>query len=40
MAGEIPGAQLVVLPDAAHQPQHEAPLAWRQAVCEHLERVR
>jgi pimeloyl-ACP methyl ester carboxylesterase len=40
LARGIPGAPLVVLPDAGHQPQHEAPDAWRAAVTEHLARVR
>ncbi len=39
-AREIPGARLVVLPDAGHQPQHEAPEAWRGAILEHLARCR
>jgi 2-succinyl-6-hydroxy-2,4-cyclohexadiene-1-carboxylate synthase len=36
----IPGARHVVLPGAGHQPQHEAPDAWREAVLEHLLRAR
>jgi pimeloyl-ACP methyl ester carboxylesterase len=40
LARGIPGARLVVLPGAGHQPQHEAPAAWRSAVSEHLDRVR
>src|SRR5262249_32302786 len=31
----IPGARLDVLPRAGHQPQHEAPEAWRAAVLAH-----
>jgi len=40
LARHIRGARLAVLPRAGHQPQHEAPDAWRAAVLEHLERVR
>jgi 2-succinyl-6-hydroxy-2,4-cyclohexadiene-1-carboxylate synthase len=40
LARHIPGAKLVVLPNAAHQPQHEAPEAWRAAVLAHLARAR
>jgi 2-succinyl-6-hydroxy-2,4-cyclohexadiene-1-carboxylate synthase len=40
LAQRIPGARHVVLPGAGHQPQHEAPDAWREAVLEHLVRVR
>jgi len=32
MAGRIPGAQLVVVPDAGHSPQFENPPAWFRAV--------
>jgi pimeloyl-ACP methyl ester carboxylesterase len=32
MAGTIPGARLVVIPDAGHCPQFEAPEAWWDAV--------
>ena len=39
LAREIPGAELVVLPNAGHQPQHEAPSAWRASVLAHLARV-
>ena len=39
LAAAIPGARLVVLPGAGHQPQHEASEAWRAAVLEHLARV-
>src|SRR5262245_29811174 len=40
LARGIPGARLTVLPHAGHQPQHEAPEAWRHAVLAHLERAR
>jgi pimeloyl-ACP methyl ester carboxylesterase len=40
LARHLPGARLHVLPRAGHQPQHEAPEAWRAAVLEHLARVR
>ena len=40
MARLIPDARLVVLAGAAHQPQHEAPEAWLDAVRKHLARVR
>jgi pimeloyl-ACP methyl ester carboxylesterase len=40
LARGIPDARLTVLPEAGHQPQHEAPEAWLRAVLEHLERVR
>jgi len=40
MAAAIPGARLVVLPEAAHQPQLEAPEAFVRAVGEHLARAR
>ena len=40
LARSIPGAHHVVLPNAGHQPQHEAPAAWREAVLAHLARVR
>jgi pimeloyl-ACP methyl ester carboxylesterase len=32
MAATIPGAQLVVIPDAGHSPQFESPTAWFEAV--------
>jgi pimeloyl-ACP methyl ester carboxylesterase len=32
MGAAIPGAQLVVVPDAGHSPQFEAPEAWWDAV--------
>jgi len=32
MADVIPGAQLVVVPDAGHSPQFENPPAWFAAV--------
>ncbi len=40
LARGIAGAELAVIPDAAHQPQHEAPAAWLAAVRAHLARVR
>ena len=40
LAKGIPGASLHVLPRAGHQPQHEAPEAWRAAVLGHLKRAR
>jgi pimeloyl-ACP methyl ester carboxylesterase len=40
LARELPDARLAVLPAAGHQPQHEAPEAWRAAVLAHLARVR
>ena len=40
MADAIPDAELVVLPDAGHSPQFEAPEAWWDAVSGFLERVR
>jgi pimeloyl-ACP methyl ester carboxylesterase len=40
LARHIAGAELTVLPRAGHQPQHEAPEAWRAAVVAHLARVR
>ncbi len=40
LAEGIPDAELVVIPDAAHQPQLENPRAWTKAVLNHLERVR
>lgn len=36
----IPGARLVTIPDAAHQPQLENPAAWIAAIRDHLERAR
>lgn len=40
LAAGIPGAELVTIPDAAHQPQLENPAAWLAAITAHLERVR
>jgi pimeloyl-ACP methyl ester carboxylesterase len=40
MAAAIPGARQVLLPEAGHQPQLEAPEAFIRAVGEHLARVR
>jgi 2-succinyl-6-hydroxy-2,4-cyclohexadiene-1-carboxylate synthase len=39
LAATIPGAVLVVIPDAAHSPQAENRSAWLAAVFEHLERT-
>ena len=39
MAAALPDARLVVIPDAGHSPQFEAPEAWWQAVSEFLEEV-
>ncbi len=36
----IPGARLVVIPDAGHQPQLENPSAWLAALRDHLARAR
>ena len=33
MAAAIPGAELVVIPEAGHSPQFENPDAWRAALC-------
>ena len=32
----VPGAELVVVPDAGHSPQFENPSAWRAAMGEFL----
>ena len=40
MADAIPDAELVVIPDAGHSPQFEAPEAWWDAVSGFLEQVR
>jgi 2-succinyl-6-hydroxy-2,4-cyclohexadiene-1-carboxylate synthase len=40
LARGIPGARLVEVPDAAHQPQLENPDAWLGAVHDHLAHVR
>jgi pimeloyl-ACP methyl ester carboxylesterase len=40
MADAIPGAELVILPDAGHSPQFEAPEEWWDAVSGFLERAR
>ena len=40
LAEEIEGAELVVIPEAAHQPQLENPTAWFEAVEAHLLRAR
>jgi pimeloyl-ACP methyl ester carboxylesterase len=39
MADAIPGARLVVVPDAGHSPQFEAPEAWWDVVAGFLEDV-
>jgi pimeloyl-ACP methyl ester carboxylesterase len=39
MAEAIPGAELVVLPDAGHSPQFENPDAWWKALTDFLGRV-
>ncbi len=39
MADAIPGAELVVIPDAAHCPQFEAPDAWWSALSSFLDSV-
>ncbi len=36
MAAAIPGARMVVIPDAAHSPQLENPEVWFSAIREHL----
>lgn len=40
MAAAIPGARSVVIPNAGHQPQLEAPEAFVAALAEHLARAR
>jgi len=40
MAGQIPGARLVVIEEAAHSPQLENPDAWFAAIDAHLARAR
>ncbi len=40
LAHGIPGARLVVIPDAAHSPQLENPAAWFAAIRDHLARSR
>jgi len=40
LAGDIPGAHLVVIEAAAHSPQLENPEAWLAAVLGHLDRAR
>ena len=39
LAERIPGAQLVVIPDAGHSPQEDQPQLWIDAVQHHLARV-
>jgi pimeloyl-ACP methyl ester carboxylesterase len=36
LAAAIPGARLVVVPDAAHCPQYENAAVWRAAIATHL----
>ena len=40
MEREIPGARLIVIPDAVHSPQLENPDAWLAAITGHLEGAR
>lgn len=40
LAAGIPGAKLVVIPEAAHSPQLENPEAWLAAVLAHLDAAR
>jgi pimeloyl-ACP methyl ester carboxylesterase len=40
LAGAIPGAVLVEIPDAAHNPQLENPKAWSEAIRNHLATAR
>jgi pimeloyl-ACP methyl ester carboxylesterase len=39
LAAGIPGAELVVIPDAGHSPQEDQPEAWTTAVLGHLTRL-
>jgi pimeloyl-ACP methyl ester carboxylesterase len=39
MADAIPGAELVVIPDAAHSPQFENPEPWWKALRTFLDRL-
>ena len=39
LAATIPGAELVVIPDAGHSPQEDNPTAWLGAIKGHFERV-
>lgn len=39
LASAIPGARLVVIPDAGHSPQFENPIAWRTALTEFLDAI-
>ena len=39
MAREIPGAALVVIPNAGHSPQEDDPASWIRAVQTHLASV-
>ena len=40
MAAHVPDAWLLQIPDAAHQPQREAPERWREALGIHFDRIR
>jgi 2-succinyl-6-hydroxy-2,4-cyclohexadiene-1-carboxylate synthase len=40
LAGGIPGARRVTIPEAGHQPQLETPRAWLEAIRAHLAQVR
>ena len=39
LAARIPGAELIVIPDAGHSPQEDQPQLWIDAVQHHLARV-
>jgi 3-oxoadipate enol-lactonase len=39
MAETIPGARLVVIPDAGHSPQFEQAQAWRDTLVEFLDSI-
>jgi pimeloyl-ACP methyl ester carboxylesterase len=39
LAARIPGADLVVIPDAGHSPQEDQPQLWTDAVQRHLARL-
>jgi pimeloyl-ACP methyl ester carboxylesterase len=40
LAATIPGAELIVIPDAGHSPQEDNPAAWLAAIRSHFQRVR
>lgn len=40
LAEHLPQTCYVEIPEAGHQPQHENPASWREAVLAHLRRVR